>query len=61
MYRQCLDRRRLEEAHLRFCILDIGKKYSGVFPHSIISTNLQQSLDDITPTYYEAFAAKYAG
>lgn len=59
--RQCVDRRRLEEAHLRYCILDVYKRYPAAFPHGLISTNLQQTLDDITPTYYEAFTQKYAG
>ena len=61
MDRASLDRRRLEEAHIRFCILDIFQKYPAAFPHRSIATNLQESLDVITPVYYEAFAAKYAG
>ena len=61
MDREQLDRRRLEEAHMRFCMLDVFKRYPQTFPAWIISSNLQQSLDDITPLYYNAFSAKYAG
>jgi len=61
MDRQQLDRRRLEEAHMRFCMLDVFKRYKQMFPTWTISSNLQQSLDDITPLYYNAFAARYAG
>ena len=59
--RQCMDRRRLEEAHLKFCILDVFKRYPRNFPHWHVATNLQQALDTITPAYYEAFCTKYAG
>ena len=61
MDRGQLDRRRLEEAHMRFCILDVFKRYPQAFPTWTITSDLQQTLDDITPLYYDAFAARYAG
>ena len=61
MDRGQLDRRRLEEAHMRFCILDVFKRYPQTFPTWTITSNLQQTLDDITPLYYSAFATRYAG
>ena len=61
MDRLRLDRRRLEEAHMRFCILDVFKQYPHTFPTWNISTSLQQSLDHIIPHYFNAFSAKYAG
>ena len=61
MDREQLDRRCLQEAHMRFCMLDVFKRYPQTFSTRTISSNLQQSLDDITPLYYNAFAARYAG
>jgi len=46
---------------MKFCMLDVFKRYKQMFPTWTISSNLQQSLDDITPLYYNAFAARYAG
>ena len=59
--REQLDRRRLEEAHLKLCMLDVFKRYQGTFQTLSMNTSVQQSLDDMTPLYYEAFATKYAG
>ena len=59
--RQQLDRRRLEEAHLKLCMLDVFKRYQGTFRTLTMNTSVQKSLDDMTPLYYKAFAAKYAG
>ena len=56
-----MDRRRLEEAHLRFCLLDVFKRYPQIFPDWTISSNLQKSLDAITPLYYTAFSDHYVG
>lgn len=61
MDREALDRRRLEEAHMRFCILDVLKRYPHLSPTLKISSSLQQSLDNITPLYYDAFSMRYAG
>ena len=60
-HRQCMDRRRLEEAHLLFCILNVYKQYPKAFPCGVVSSDLQQTLDDVSPAYYEAFTKKYAG
>ena len=59
--REKLNRRRLEEGHMKFCILDVFVRYPQNFPTWKITSNLQQCLDNITPTYYNAFTSKYAG
>jgi hypothetical protein len=61
MDRLRLDRRRLEEAHMRFCVLDVFQRYPHTFPTWKISTSLQRNLDDIIPYYFSAFSTKYAG
>lgn len=57
--RACLDRRRLEEAHLRYAILCIYQRYEGHFTTWSLSSCIKETLQDITPTYYEAFSAHY--
>lgn len=61
MNRTCLDRRRLEEAHLIISILDVFSHYSESFPVWSINTNVMKTLDVISPVYYEAFTTRYAG
>ena len=61
MDRLQLDRRRLEEAHMKFCILDVFKRYPQAFSTWKISTSLQQNLNNIIPHYFSVFSAKYAG
>lgn len=59
--RKILDRRRLEEAHIRLSIIDVYKRYKQHFPVWRMHTSLQATLENITPIFYEAFSAKYAG
>ena len=61
MDRKILDRRRLEEAHLKLCILDVFRRYSSYFKTWSLNTDTQISLESITPTFYDAFSAKYGG
>ena len=61
MNRLTLDRRRLEEAHMRFCILDVLQRYPKLSPIFKLHCNLQKNLDYITPSYYDAFSQRYAG
>ena len=61
MDRLSLDRRRLEEAHMRFCILDVFQRYPQTFPTWKILPSLQRNLDEIIPHYFSAFSTKYAG
>lgn len=56
-----LDRRRFEEGHIKFCVLDVYKQYPNAFPKWIIQGSIQETLDKITPVYYTAFSEKYAG
>lgn len=61
MDRSALDRRRLEEAHMRFCILDVLQRYPQLCPNFKLHSSLKQNLDDITTLYYDAFSQRYAG
>ena len=60
MERAPLDRRRLEDGHLRFCILDVIKRYRASFPSNCVKTDLQESLEEIAPIYYQSFTNRYA-
>ena len=59
--RKILDKRCLEETHLRLSIIDVYKRYKEYFPGWIMHSSLQATLENITPTFYNAFSAKYAG
>ena len=61
MDRKILDRRRLEEAHLMLCFLDVFKRYSNYFKTWSLNTDTEINLDSITPIFYDAFSAKYGG
>ena len=56
-----LDYRRLEEAHLKFCVLNVFLRYPATFPSWKLSTSISDTLDHITPLFYLAFEARYAG
>ena len=51
----------MEEAHLKYCVLDVYQRYAEVFSSQVISHNLQETLHDITPLLHEAFSAEFAG
>ena len=55
-----LDRRRLEEAHLKYCILQMYRRYPDHFSEWCISSNVIHTLDEITPKFYIAFSQRYA-
>lgn len=55
-----LDRRRLEEAHLKFCVLEVYGRYPDVFPRWIIRKSVDLTLEDVTPAYFRAFEDRYA-
>ena len=59
--RKTLNRRRLEEAHLKICMLDVFKRYPEFFPIWTIHTQFYDSLDLYAPVYYDAFVNQYAG
>lgn len=59
--RKWLDQRWLEEAHLKYCVLDVYQRYTEVFSTQVISHSLQQMLHDITPLLHKAFSAEFAG
>ena len=60
-FRLKLDRRRLEEAHVKICTVTVFQNYPDTFSQWSISSDIQDALDTVTPAYYEAFSALYAG
>lgn len=58
--RAALDRRRLEEGHLKYCSLDVIQRYSTFFSSNTIKKDFQETLENLAPIYYKAYAAKYA-
>lgn len=57
--RACLDNRRLTDAHLKYCLLEVFQNYKETFKEYMIYTNLEHTLDEVTPLYYKAFAKLY--
>ena len=55
-----LDRRRVEEAHMKFCVIDVYKRYTKHFATWTVETNMSAMLDKITPIYYDAVTGQYA-
>lgn len=55
-----LDYRRLEEAHLKFAVLNVYKRYPSNFL-SMKLYSITDTLAEITPIFYKAFEARYAG
>ena len=60
--RQLLDRRRLEDAHLKFACLQIAKWYPQSFKHHnlVFTPSLNETLQKLTPVYHEAFLGFYS-
>ena len=61
-YRIRLDRRRFEEAHLKYEMLMVQARYptmaTGPLP---IATDISDTLEKFTPAFYEAFSHRYSG
>ena len=61
-YRIRLDRRRFEEAHLKYAMLMVQARYptmaTGPLP---IATDISDTLEKFTPAFYEAFTHRYSG
>lgn len=55
-----LDRRRLVDAHVKYGILRVSKKYPQ-YLSPVIQSSLTKSLEEITPLYYKAFSDHYMG
>ena len=60
-HRAQLDHRRLEEAHLKYSVLKMYKRYPTYFKDKImVASNIESVLDEVTPTFYRAFCQRYA-
>ena len=57
--RLSLDRRRLDEGHLKYCILMVCSYYPDAFPSWNISSNILSTIDNITPVYYNYFTKRF--
>ena len=55
-----LDYRRLEEAHLKFAVLNVYQRYPSNFL-SMAMYSVADTLEEITPIFYKAFEERYAG
>ena len=59
--RASLDRRRLEEAHLKYAVLMVYRDYGDYFSNCKVSHDHRLTLERVSPVYYKAFTARYAG
>ena len=57
--RACLNRRRLEEAHQKYCLLKVYKRYPSHFKEWKISVDIQKTIEEVTPSYYRGFSEVY--
>ena len=62
-FRQKMDRRRLEAAHLKYALLQTVAEYPNIFSDSdmVVSTDIQDTLQQLTSKYYSAFQSRYSG
>lgn len=60
--RHKMDRRRFETAHLKYAVLKVVTRYPNTFQDSrTINTTLSETIDHVTPQYYNAFTSRYSG
>ena len=58
-----MDRRRFEAAHLKYAALRLAVRYPEAFHQRGVTVDVEvrDMLQEITPSLYDAFQAKYAG
>jgi len=56
-----LDRRRLENAHLRFAIISTQKDFPEVFSEAYIKSDVQDTLKEINQNFSLTFRRTYSG
>ena len=56
-----LDHRRLEEAFIKYNILQSSKQYPEHFRDVPFSSTIEETLEEITPLYYQVFSRRYMG
>jgi len=54
-----LDRRRFEEVHLCFAVLRVKNFYPDEFPQKTVLPDIQDTLKEITPKYFQLFRQLY--
>ena len=61
--RASMDRRRLEDAHLKFAVLQVVSWYPEALTLGEVdlSSSVSECLGRVTGTYYSQFSKKYAG
>ena len=58
--RAILDRRWLEEGHTKYAVLRVYKWYPKFFPAMTMASSIQPILEDMIPTFYNAFSMYYS-
>ena len=56
-----LDRRRLENAHLRFAVLSIQNYFPEIFTDTVITSDIQDTLKEINQNFPAVFRKTYSG
>lgn len=58
-----MDRRRFEAAHLKYAAIQLAMSYPEAIPPGsfTIKCDVADTLEQITPSLYDAFKARYAG
>ena len=56
-----LDRRRLENAHLRFAVLSMQRSFPEAVGDVTITTDIHDTLKEINPKLSLAFKQRYSG
>ena len=61
--RQELDRRRFEDAHLKYACLNLVSRYPLAFTFESVEVeaDLMSTIEKMTPLLFKTFEAKYAG
>lgn len=56
-----MDRRRFEDAHLKYAVLKVTGRYSECLKAPEFSSDIYATLQVVTPAFYNAFQRKYSG
>ena len=56
-----LDRRRLEAAHIKYACLQVVNTYPTAFKNFEFKDDIMDTLNQVTPVFFQCFEARYAG